>query len=103
MARTLRNLGMAILVIAVWLLIAESAGWISPDLAGPWIIPALYTGGGALVAGIVLGVVSPVGRMMRQTRCARCGNAVERGQTYCLEHLRQTVDEYRDRQRGGIG
>jgi len=100
MARTLRNLGLAVLVVAVWLMIAEAAGWIDADVSGAWLVPALYVGVGTLVAGIALGVVSPVGRMLRQARCARCGGAVERGQTYCLEHLRKTVDEYREKQRG---
>lgn len=95
----MRYLGLVVLAAATWLVIAESAGWVGADLAEPWILPGIWTGGALLGLGLLLGVLYPVGRRMRSVRCARCRRPIERGQTYCADHLRETLDEYRDRQR----
>ena len=99
MGRLLRSAGLLILAGAAWLLLAESAGWVSSEVSSAWVVPAIWGGAGALALGVVLGMLRPVGRRMRAVRCVRCGATIERGQTYCADHLRQTLDEYRDRQR----
>jgi len=83
----------------MWLVIAQAAGWIADDLAEPWVMPGLWIGAVLLGAGLILRILSPVGRRMRAVRCVRCGAPIEQGQTYCADHLRETLDEYRDRQR----
>ena len=32
--------------------------------------------------------------------CPRCGRRVGRGRVYCEDHLQDTINEYRDQQRG---
>lgn len=99
MGRTLRFLGLALLAAAVWTSLAEAIGWITPALASDWGSLALKSGLLCLGAGILLGAFSPVGRELRRGRCVRCGAPIERGQTYCTDHLVATVNEYRDRAR----
>jgi hypothetical protein len=47
-------------------------------------------------AGLLLALFTPVRQKLSRGRCARCGAPIERGQSYCLDHLRQTVNEYQD-------
>jgi len=56
-------------------------------------------GGICVAAGIVLavfgrGMAAVVGRS-----CPRCGRRVARGRVYCEDHLQETINEYRDRER----
>jgi predicted nucleic acid-binding Zn ribbon protein len=95
----LRYLGVLILAGAAWLVLAESFGWLPISLTEIWLVPTIYAGGICLVSGLLLGMLSPVGRHLSKTRCVRCGAPIEKGQTYCLDHLRETLNEYRDRQR----
>ncbi len=99
MSRSLRYLGMLALATAAWLAIAESAGWVAPAIADGWLRLAVRAGVVLLALGVLGTLVAPVGRALRRGRCVRCGVSIERGQTYCLDHLRRTVDEYNDRSR----
>jgi hypothetical protein len=99
MGRTLRFLGLALLAGAVWSSLAEAMGWITPALASEWGGLVLKSGLLCLAAGVLLRALSPVGRELRRGRCVRCGAPIERGQTYCIDHLVETVNEYRDRAR----
>jgi hypothetical protein len=96
MGRNLRYIGLAILAAAAWLLIAMEAEWIPGSL--PEVVIPLLVGAGLLcfAGGLLLGVIMPVGQKLRRGRCARCGAVIERGQSYCLDHLRETVNEYQD-------
>ena len=57
---------------------------------------------GCIALGVLLGMLSPFARRMRQGRCVRCGSRTERGQTYCASHLQETVNEYRDNLRDRV-
>ena len=103
MARTLRYLGLAILALTAWLLLAQEFGWVGrPERLDVWVLRGVWAGLGCIAAGILLSLLNPVGRALRQGRCARCGATIERGQTYCLDHLQATLNEYRDETRNGL-
>ena len=62
------------------------------SLAGAGVI-CLAAGGLLAIAG--RGMATIVGRS-----CPRCGRRVARGRVYCDEHLQETINEYRDQERG---
>jgi len=99
MTHTLRTTGIIVLALAVGLLLGGEFGWVPTPIVDAGLMPLALLGAISLALGILLGVLSPLGRRMRQGRCVRCGAPTERGQTYCLDHLRSTVDEYRDQNR----
>lgn len=101
MARSLRGLGFLLLAAAVWLVLAGAAGWARESWADSAARIAAVTGAASLAGGIALGLLTWVSRPIRQGRCARCGTRVERGQTYCLDHLMATVAEAREHARKG--
>lgn len=96
MGRSLRYFGMALLAATAWLLIADAVGWIPDRVATEWVHIGLKAGLAAIAGGILLGIANPVRRELTRGRCARCGRPIERSQTYCLDHLQQTINEYRD-------
>jgi len=61
-------------------------------LAGAGVI-CLAAGGLLAIAG--RGMATLVSRS-----CPRCGRRVARGRVYCDEHLQETINEYRDQERG---
>jgi hypothetical protein len=99
MGSILRGLGLTLLAATACLLVADALGWIPPGIADPWLSRGLYASLSSLGAGLALGLLAPVGREIRRGRCARCGRRIERRQTYCRDHLRATLDEYRDQAR----
>lgn len=102
MARTLRAIGIVILAVGAWALIATKLGWIPEGIVDRGFLPAVRVGVASLGAGLVLAVLAPIARLVRRSRCARCRAVIERGQTYCADHLRETVHEARDRQHRAI-
>jgi hypothetical protein len=99
MGRGLLSLGSFLLVATVALWIAGAAGWI-PETADDQAAALTLRAGLVLVAAsFVLRVVTPVTKQMGMGRCSVCGVTIERGGTYCLDHLQQTVNTYRDRNR----
>ncbi len=102
MARMLRALGLFGLAAAACVLLAGEMSWIPSEVADSLVRNAALAGAACLLAGILMGVLSPVGRVLRQGRCARCGTPIEPGQTYCHDHLQATVNEYRDQTRAGL-
>jgi hypothetical protein len=93
--RTLSYFGLVVLAGATWFLVAGEAGWISADLSDQWFLPLAKVGGISLAVGFL----SPAIRRVRQGRCVRCGAGTERGQSYCLDHLQETVLEAQDETR----
>jgi len=92
----LRCLGLGIWIATVGLALAQLAGMI-PARADVWLWRGAWGGTAVLGLGLLAGALSPVSRELRRRRCVRCGARIERTQTYCLDHLQQTVNEYRDR------
>lgn len=99
MGRVLLYVGLVALALSAWLLIAEEAAWIPAGTVGA-AAPAILVGGAiCLGLGLLMMLVSPVGHKLKRGRCVRCGAVIERGQSYCLDHLRETLNEYQDRSR----
>ena len=101
MGRSVRYLGLAILAATAWVWIAQAGGWISDSVADAWTPLGLKASAALLLGGLILGLLNPVRRGFTRGRCARCGKGIERGQTYCLDHLQAAINEYRDRAHDG--
>ncbi len=99
LARRLCYLGFAILAATAWLLIADMKGWVPAGTADAWTWTLVRAGGVCLGAGAALMLFSPLARELRRGHCVRCGRTTERGQVYCLDHLQETLHEYRDQTR----
>ena len=59
--------------------------------------------GAGMVSLLVGGVLWMAGRGMASIvsrSCPRCGRRVARGRVYCDDHLQDTINEYRDQERG---
>ena len=97
--RTIRFLGLLVLAGAAWFVVAGEAGWITDATGDRWFLPLAGLGGAIVAAGLLLGALDPALRWMSRGRCARCGAATERGQVYCLDHLKATVQEAQDHSR----
>ena len=96
----MRHLGVAALAAAAWVLISGELGWLTEPSVDLLFRPLFLGGLGGLGLGLLLAMLAPLGREIRRGRCARCGSGIERGQTYCNDHLRETVQEYQDQQAG---
>jgi predicted nucleic acid-binding Zn ribbon protein len=98
MGRGLTTLGAVLLLATLALWIGDAIGAtadLDPTISG-WTLKA---GAGLLAAGLVLRVLYPVSRKVVHGRCAVCGHAVERGHTYCRDHLQETMNTLRDETR----
>jgi len=94
--RTARYIGLVVLAGAAWFLVAGEVGWISHDVADTWFRPFAGAGAALFGAGFLLGALGTTLHWLTRKRCVRCGARTERGQTYCLDHLRATVHEAQD-------
>ena len=101
MARMLRYIGLFALAATACMLLAGELGWLDGDAVDTGVRMAGPAGLICLLAGMAMAALSPVGRALLAGRCARCGASIERGQTYCHDHLQETVNEYRDQAREG--
>lgn len=96
MVRMLRLLGITLLGATVWLVLGGAIGWIPESRADALGSKGAALGLVLLAASVLACAFLSAGQLVRRRRCARCGARVERGQAYCLDHLRATVDEFRD-------
>jgi hypothetical protein len=103
LGRLFRYVGIVLLVVTALLILADGVGWLDSQIVEPGIWWSLRGGIVLLGTGLLLALLSPVGRELRRGRCVRCGAAVERGQTYCADHLQAAVNEYRDQSRDMMG
>lgn len=97
--RTLRYIGLAVLACALWAMLAGERGWVESATAEMWLPALLWVGIACVAAGIGHSLLAPVLRRLRRGRCQRCGAPIEQGQTYCLDHLKATLNEYQDHMR----
>lgn len=102
MGRTLVQLGSVALAVAVWAALAGSVGWVSQEFADRCWPLALKLGLACVAGGLILRTLHPVGRMLREGHCARCGRRVDRGQIYCRDHMKKALEEVRDQVRDGL-
>jgi|WetSurMetagenome_2_1015567.scaffolds.fasta_scaffold500803_2 hypothetical protein len=101
MGRGFFSLGSFLLVATIAIWIAGAAEWIPESLDDQIAAVTLRAGLVLVAASLVLRLVSPVTKQLGKGRCAVCGVAIDRGSTYCLDHLQETVNAFRDRSRGG--
>lgn len=101
MSRRLLTVGSTLLLLTVTLWLASSLHWLQAGDADAWSAIGLKAALCALAAGVVFRVLAPVSSALTQERCAVCGHRTERGHTYCLDHLMETVNVTRDKARGG--
>lgn len=94
--RTVRYLGLLVVAVATWFLVAGEAAWISRELSDRWFLPLAGAGAACLVVGVLVGLLEPTLRWMIRGRCVRCGGSTERGQAFCLDHLKESVNEAQD-------
>jgi hypothetical protein len=99
MSRTLRYLGLIVLVGTAWLSLADLGGWVPSGTSDQWTSKGIVIGLACLGAGMLLRMLRPLGRKMEQDRCVQCGASTERGHRYCRDHLKAALDEARDRTR----
>ena len=102
MGRRLRWLGSLLILVTVALWIAGAAAMIPESTDDHWSGLTLKAGMLALAGALVLRLLTPVANVMRNGRCAVCGRPTERGHTYCLDHLQETVNAYRDLSRNRV-
>jgi len=102
MARMLSILGLFLLAAVACLLLAEEMAWMTTETADALVQALAVAGVACLMLGAVSSLLRPVSRAISQGRCVRCGRPIERGQTYCRDHLQATVNEYRDQTRAGL-
>jgi hypothetical protein len=99
MGRNLRYIGLAMLAATAWMLIAGEAEWLKSERLDMFLPTLAGVGAVSFGLGVLLSFLAPAGRKLLRGRCARCGTPIERGQSYCLDHLRETVGEYQERAR----
>ena len=101
MSRRFMAFGSLLMLVTAILWLASSLHWLQAGEADAWSSLGLKAALCALAAGVVLRMLSPVSTVLTQERCAVCGRPTERGHTYCLDHLMETVNVTRDKTRGG--
>ena len=95
MARFLIRLGgLGIVAAIVYLAVGEMFG---ADQA--LFRTLIWASGFSLGAGIIAWAAGRVTAGIVGRSCPRCGRRVARGHVYCEDHMRETINEYRDRQR----
>lgn len=101
MARLFVRLG-GIVIVADFLYLAIAEAF------GGGARPALFRnglkiGGLGLALGFVFWLCGLGMAGIANRSCPRCGRRVARGKVYCDEHFQETINEYRDQQRGKEG
>jgi hypothetical protein len=96
MDRRLFWLGSISLLATLALWVADAAAVISRSTDDRWSGITTKVGILALAAALVLRLLAPVATLRQRGRCAVCGHSTERGHTYCLDHLQETVNATRD-------
>lgn len=99
MGRRFFLLGSLLMVATVALWIADAAHLIPTSSDDQWSRLTLKAGMVALGAALLMRLLSPISGFMAKGRCIVCGHLTERGHTYCLDHLQETVNSGRDQAR----
>jgi hypothetical protein len=99
----LRTLGILTIVGAIlWMVLSEV---VFHQSHGSQVRLMLGAGVALLAASLILSIVTRVTSKMSGRKCPRCGRPVQQGHTYCQDHLKETVNQFRDAQRkkGDLG
>jgi hypothetical protein len=98
MARVLIKAGLWILAVSVAVVLVAEA--ILPETGENLSRLAKFglLGGAAMtVLGLILAVLGRGASALFRRRCVRCGKPVARGATYCPDHLKESVEQARDK------
>ena len=96
MGRMLRWVGSILILTTVALWLADAASIIPSSTDDHWWHFTLKGGVLALGGALLLRMLRPVAKQIRQGRCTVCGHPTQRGHMYCLDHLQETVNAARD-------
>lgn len=99
MGRMLWLLGLTLILVTVGLWLADATEVITGATDDHWSHLTLRVGIISLGGALFLRLLAPVVKQIRKGRCAVCGHPTERGHTYCLDHLQETVNAARDQAR----
>src|SRR5262245_39771535 len=99
MSRTLFWVGALLILATIALWFADTTNLIQGSTDDAWWGLTLKAGVIALALAMLARVLSPVQAMIQSGRCSVCGRPTERGHTYCLDHLQETVNRARDQAR----
>jgi len=97
MASFLIKAGLWILALSVALVLL---GEVLPQIgenASSLARMGLIVGAGMSVLGLVLAILGRGASALFQRRCVRCHKPVARGATYCADHLKESVEQARDK------
>lgn len=97
MARLLFRLGGLLIVGAI--LYAVLGASQAVDTNDALVRTLLVAGGACFAGGIAARIAGRAAAGIAGRACPRCGRRVRPGRVYCDEHLQETINEYRDRQR----
>jgi hypothetical protein len=87
--------GLLVLGAIVYLVIWETAmGGADSHLVRTLLVAAAA----CLVGGLVLSIAIRARSGFTGPTCPRCGRRVTRGRVYCDDHLKETINRYRDEQ-----
>ena|SRR5437867_318712 len=96
MPRLLSTLGLV--VVAGWLVLLLAREKLGHDVV-PVPPHMLEVGLGIVALGLILAVVSRARGVVARSHCVRCGKPIAKGETYCSQHFRESVNEARDAER----
>ena len=102
MGRSLRWLGSILILATVALWVAGAADVIPESTDDHWSGLTLKAGLIAIAGALLLRLLTPLANLTRKGRCAVCGRSTPRRHTYCLDHLQETVNAYRDLSRNRV-
>ncbi|MGH9748857.1 MAG: hypothetical protein ACRD6R_02895 [Candidatus Polarisedimenticolia bacterium] len=97
MARFLVRIG-GLLLVGACVYMAVWEGWMG-GADNRLIVQLLAAGGACVGGGVILWALGRGAASLASRSCPRCGRRVARGRVYCEEHLRDAVNEFRDRER----
>lgn len=99
MGGLLRMAGSILILTTIALWVGDATSVIPGSTDDHWWRFTLKGGVLALAGALLLRVLQPLAKQIRSWRCAVCGHPTERGHTYCLDHLQETVNAARDEAR----
>jgi predicted nucleic acid-binding Zn ribbon protein len=99
MARRLFWLGVLLILATIALWVADTANLIQGSTDDRFWGLTLKAGVISLGLALLFRLLSPVQAMIQSGHCTVCGRPTERGHTYCLDHLQETVNRTRDQSR----
>ena len=99
MSRRLLWLGALLILATLALWVADVVELIPSTTDDRWSGLTLRAGIATVAVALLFRLVTPIARAVGTGRCTVCGRATERGHTYCLDHLQETVNAARDQAR----